>query len=217
MEKETKGILVVKFGGSSASSPDLKRWVAAIEQARGPLVVVPGGGPFADTVRMYQRQIAYDDDAAHEMAILAMEQFGCALVSLGQRMVKARDIAAIHRAIEAGKIPVWMPRDLALGAPELAHDWTVTSDSLSAWLAARLPQARLCLFKQIDVPLEATVEALVGAHIVDESFGKHLNAGTRVYVAGPADMSAAGVRLADGDIPGRLLALRRPVPELAAP
>ena len=83
MEKETTGILVVKFGGSSASSPDLKRWVAAIEKARGPLVVVPGGGPFADTVRLYQRQIAYDDDAAHEMAILAMEQFGCALVSLG--------------------------------------------------------------------------------------------------------------------------------------
>ncbi|MEX6506610.1 amino acid kinase [Jiella sp. M17.18] len=216
MAREVEGILVVKFGGSSVASPDLKRWVKAVEQAREPVVVVPGGGPFADTVRRYQRQIGYDDDAAHEMAILAMEQFGCALVSLGSRMVKARDIAAIHQAIGSGLIPVWMPRDTALGAPEIAHDWTVTSDSLAAWLAAQLPEARLCLFKQIDLPPEATLETLLGAHIVDESFGKHLRASTSVYVAGPADLPAAGPRLADGGVPGRLIAMHRALPEMAA-
>ncbi len=204
-----KDILVVKFGGSCATSSDLARWVAAIEQAGLPIVVVPGGGPFANAVRRYQPRMGYGDEAAHEMAIMAMEQCGCALASLGKRMVKATDEAAIMAALERGNIPVWMPRHLVLSAPEIAKDWSVTSDSLAAWLAGRLPGARLCLFKQIDLPENATIDALAGAQIVDESFTDLLHPSTQVYVAGPADLSLAGLRLAEGQIPGHPVMRRR--------
>ncbi len=204
-----KDILVVKIGGSCAASPDLVRWVAAIEQARLPIVVVPGGGPFANAVRRYQPRMGFGDEAAHEMAILAMEQFGCALVGLGRRMVKAADEAAIMAALERGDIPVWMPRQLVLSAPEIPKNWSVTSDSLAAWLAGRLPGARLCLFKQIDLPENATIDALAGAQIVDECFTELLDPATDVYVAGPADLSLAGVRLAEGEIPGHPVMRRR--------
>ncbi|MBO0903485.1 amino acid kinase [Jiella sonneratiae] len=201
-----KQLLVVKLGGSSATSPDLARWVRALEQARLPMVVVPGGGPFANTVRRYQSKLGFDDRAAHEMAILGMEQFGLALVSLSTRMVRARDRSEIDTAIEAGRIPVWLPRDVALTASDIAQDWTVTSDSLAAWLARRLSASDLCLIKQIDVPKGSDVEALVGAKIVDDMFGFHLAEAARVHVAGPGDLSAAGMRLAEGKVPGHLLA-----------
>ena len=81
-----KDMLVVKFGGSSISPPDLLGWVQAVEQSKRPLVLVPGGGPFASAVRKYQLQVGYADDAAHHMAILAMEQFGRAMISLGERL-----------------------------------------------------------------------------------------------------------------------------------
>ena len=34
------------------------------------MIVVPGGGPFADAVRASQAEIGFDDAAAHEMAML---------------------------------------------------------------------------------------------------------------------------------------------------
>lgn len=198
-------LLVVKLGGSSASSPDLYRWVKALEQAKIPMVVVPGGGPFANTVRRYQPKLGFDDRAAHEMAILGMEQFGLALISLSSRMVRARDREDIETAIEAGRIPVWLPRDVALTAPDIAQDWSVTSDSLAAWLARRLSARYLCLIKQLDVPEGADVEALVGAKIVDDTFAEYLGATSTVYVAGPGDVATAGLRLADGKVPGHPL------------
>lgn len=201
-----KQLLVVKLGGSSASSPDLLRWVRAIEQATVPLVVVPGGGPFANTVRRYQPKLGFDDRAAHEMAILGMEQFGLALISLSSRMVRARDREDIETAIEAGRIPVWLPRDVALTAPDIAQDWSVTSDSLAAWLARRLSARHLCLIKQLDVPEGSSVEALIGAQIVDENFGEHLGDTATVHVAGPGDLATAGLRLSDGKVPGNQLA-----------
>ncbi|WP_246217858.1 amino acid kinase family protein [Jiella pacifica] len=201
----SKQLLVVKLGGSSASSSDLSRWVRALDQASIPMVVVPGGGPFANTVRRYQPKLGFDDRAAHEMAILGMEQFGLALISLSTRMVSARNRGEIEAAIEAGDIPVWLPRDVALSAPEIAQDWSVTSDSLAAWLASRLTAKHLCLIKQIDVPEGADVEALIGAKIVDDGFADYLGPTSSVHVAGPGDLSSAGIRLAEGKVPGHVL------------
>ena len=195
--------LVIKFGGSSATCAAVAPWINAIERASNPIVVVPGGGPFADTVRKYQPRMGYDDEAAHEMAILGMEQFGTALISLGTRMVKATNEAEIEAALAKDQVPVWMPLDAVLADPVIDKDWTVTSDSLAAWLAARFGGIKLCLLKQIDVPENSTVDALVGAQIVDESFARLLHQDTRVFIAGPGDLAAAGKRFSEGGIPGR--------------
>ena len=195
-------VLVVKLGGSSAASPDFLRWIEAIEKATGPVIIVPGGGPFANTIRRYQSKMGYDDDAAHHMSILAMEQFGLALVSLGTRMVPAFSYEEIDSLLAEGRIPVWMPARTVLDVPEIARDWSVTSDSLSAWLAGRLPHAKLLLVKQIDVPQHSSLEAMAGAQIVDDSFMSMLQPGTIVYVAGPEDLALAGIRLAEGLVPG---------------
>lgn len=200
-------MLIVKFGGSSISPPDLVRWVRAIEQSSRPLVLVPGGGPFASTVRQYQAEVGYDDDAAHHMAILAVEQFGRAMVGLGEKLVPCATEAAIEKALEDGMVPVWMPAKLVLRAGEIGHDWSTTSDSLAAWLAGRFPGAALCLIKQIDLPEGRDLQAVAAAGVVDPSFVQLLHPATRVYVAGPSDLALAGKRLAAGIVPGREVAV----------
>ena len=75
-------LAIVKLGGSHATGPHLKDWLAAIAAEAGAIAIVPGGGPFADAVRTAQAAIGYDDRAAHAMALMAMAQFGCALQSL---------------------------------------------------------------------------------------------------------------------------------------
>ena len=78
------GLTVVKLGGSLAFSDALRPWLDALSQCARHVVVVPGGGPFADAVRAAQPRMGFDDRAAHHMALSAMEQYGRALVGLGR-------------------------------------------------------------------------------------------------------------------------------------
>src|SRR5712671_4273419 len=128
-----RDLTVIKLGGSHAFAPHLADWVEAIARFQGRIVVVPGGGPFADAVRAAQPKIGFDDDAAHRMALLAMEQYGCALASLNGRFILADSPAAIRHALDAACVPVWMPSRMALAAKDIPCSWEVTSDSLAAW------------------------------------------------------------------------------------
>ena len=47
---------VVKLGGSVASSPFLEDWLRTLAGGGGRLVVIPGGGPFAEAVRAHCEQ-----------------------------------------------------------------------------------------------------------------------------------------------------------------
>src|SRR5207302_4949844 len=100
----------------------------------GRVVVVPGGGPFADAVRAAQAKMGFDDGASHQMALLAMEQYGCALASLSAGWLPAASAAAIRRALDADKIPVWFPTRMVRRAPDVPCSWDVTSDSLARGL-----------------------------------------------------------------------------------
>jgi aspartokinase-like uncharacterized kinase len=145
-------LTVVKVGGGVGDDAlrPLCATLAALG-ARHELLVVPGGGRFADAVREADRRIGLSDAAAHRMAILGMEQFGLVLRDLGAPQVV-------------------MPASLALDA--LPESWQVTSDSIAAWVAADAGAGRLVLVKAADSPLgaELTVAELAALRpaIVDE-------------------------------------------------
>src|SRR5437763_974004 len=98
-----RDLTVIKLGGSHAFAPHLAHWLDAIGHCAGRIVVVPGGGPFADAVRDAQPRMGFDDSAAHRMALLAMEQYGCALASLKTCFALAETRAEIGRALDAGQ------------------------------------------------------------------------------------------------------------------
>ncbi len=76
--------IVVKLGGSVVRSGELPAWLDAIAGAQVPIVVVPGGGALADEVRACQSQLGFGDQAAHRMALLAMDQLAWAVAGLRQ-------------------------------------------------------------------------------------------------------------------------------------
>ena len=198
---------VVKLGGSHAFSEHRAGWVAAIAGCAGDVVVVPGGGPFADAVREAQPKIGFDDDAAHHMALLAMEQYGCALASLNGAFVCADSADAMLRALDARQVPVWMPSRMALAAADIPASWDLTSDSLAAWLAGRLGARQLLLVKHVCLSGTAVpLPGLITRGIVDKAFAEFLQAANvPAAVLGPADHtllaeiikrgSAAGTRI----------------------
>src|SRR5579884_41994 len=135
------GPVVVKFGGSFARSVHLRHWVKAFAACAGRIVLVPGGGPFADAVRSAQSEMGFDNRAAHHMALLAMEQFGRALASLDGTLAAAESTDGIHRELAAEHVPVWMPTRMVLNAADLAASWDVTSDTWRLGLLPRLARA----------------------------------------------------------------------------
>ncbi|MFS8038082.1 aspartate kinase [Xanthobacter sp. AM11] len=144
---------IVKIGGSLTRDAPPRELLGRLAQARG-IVVVPGGGALADTVRDVQPQWHLPDSAAHRMAILAMEQMAHAFAALAPALVPAATPPALAAAAATGAA-LWLPAAMTLGHPGIPESWNVTSDSLSAWLAAEMNAARLVLVKAPGLALPA--------------------------------------------------------------
>ena len=199
-------LAIVKFGGSHIGGPHIKPWLSAIANKAGAIVIVPGGGPFAEVVRSAQASLGYDDGAAHRMALMAMAQFGRALENLNPALRLAASRSAMWRALKDGKVPVWSPEAMSTAAA-LPETWALTSDSLSAWLAGELGARNLLLVKHSRHEGAAVdVRRLVAEGVVDSLFPRYLKeSGVRAWLAAPAESA----RLAEG--------LRRPIfPEILA-
>lgn len=163
---------VVKLGGSLQSFAGLRNWVELIAEAGGGrIVLVPGGGQFADAVREAQHTAGFDNRTAHDMALLAMEQYGLMLSGMAPNLVPVQSERQIRTVLEQGRVPVWMPHALASGSADITPDWTFTSDSLSLWLARRMEAEALLLIKSVAVPWPAAgLEALTAAEMIDRAF-----------------------------------------------
>jgi aspartokinase-like uncharacterized kinase len=201
--------LVVKLGGSLAGSRDLTAWLAVLDRFSGPLILVPGGGAFADTVRAMQAKMRLDDAAAHHMALLAMEQYGIALAALWPRLSCVATPAAIRSALRKNEVACWAPAYMARDA-DLPKSWEVTSDTLSAWLAKELGIKKLLLIKSADTGsrLHIGVAELVKAGTIDALFPRFAVAsGADVFIAGPNWLASAGTLLAQGQVPGNRIRL----------
>ena len=190
--------LVVKLGGSLSNSDQLPVWLEAIRQGAGRVVLVPGGGPFADQVRHAQARWGFDDSTAHRLALLAMEQFGYLLAGLCDALEPVADRASLESVRRRGAVPVWLPTDMVLATPEIAHSWDVTSDSLAAWLAGRLGRADLVLVKSAALPAgPADAATLSAGGFVDPAFPASLaRAASRAWCFGPRQQEQFGALLA---------------------
>lgn len=162
---------IVKLGGSLHDSPSLRAWLKAIPATKAPVVIVPGGGPFADAVRVAQKQLKFSDSAAHRMAVLAMEQYGLAMVSLAEGLQPAGTKRSITACLRGGRTPVWMPTAMVLGRRDIPESWEITSDSLALWLAQRLHARGLLLVKAARLPVgPCSASDLSRKGIIDAAF-----------------------------------------------
>jgi 5-(aminomethyl)-3-furanmethanol phosphate kinase len=202
-------LTVVKVGGGlvrEAGDGALRALCMRIGEAgaRHPLLVVPGGGPFADIVRDYDRRLGLRPRTAHWMAILAMDQFGWALADLVPGAVCSADLDAAPD----GVVSVLLPTALLRERDPLPESWAVTADSIAAWVAGAAGAERLVLVKPVAglyrswPPTGAPI-----ARLTFDELAALESAGVDGHL--PAALRAAGVEtwLIDGRQPGRLAEL----------
>jgi 5-(aminomethyl)-3-furanmethanol phosphate kinase len=144
-------LTVVKVGGGlerAAGAAALRALCAQIAEAgaRHALLVVPGGAQFADAVRAHDRRLGLRPATAHRMAILAMDQFGWALSDLIPGAARATDLVPMG---DRG-VSVLLPARLLAEREPLPASWTVTSDSIAAWVAGAAGAERLVLVKPVE-------------------------------------------------------------------
>ena len=143
---------VLKVGGSLGRSESLAVLCKEISRLgkRIGLLVVPGGGEFADQVRSYYRRYHLSETAAHRMALMAMDQYGCLLGDLIPDSVLVADLLSARVIAARGQVPILLPASLIIQADPLPHSWQVTSDSIAAWVAGLAQIPRLILLKDVD-------------------------------------------------------------------
>ena len=166
---------VVKLGGSLTEQPPeaspLRDWLSMLAQAgAGRVVIVPGGGRFADAVRQAQAQWRFDDLAAHNMAVLAMAQTAHLLCGLNPALQRCDREAELSAVLQQGAVAVWSPIELQRDRADEDTTWDATSDSIALGLALRRRATRLVVVKSCAVDLSASLEQLSAGGIVDRGF-----------------------------------------------
>ncbi len=164
-------MIVIKLGGSLASANTLLHCLNRIEQQyQGrAVVIVPGGGAFADQVRIAQQHWQFDDYHAHAMALLAMQQMAWLIQGLKPDFVIADSVHAILQQREQ-KIIIWSPDLDELNQAGIPASWDITSDSLAAWLAKMLLADELILIKSAVIDTELSLAELSTHGIIDKGF-----------------------------------------------
>ena len=115
------------------------------------MVVVPGGGPFADAVREFERRYGLSADAGHWMALLAMDQYAHVLGGADPRTPSWwRTPGGIGAALGRGRLAILAPYRWLRSADVLPHGWEASSDSVAAFVAGALDASRLVLVKPAD-------------------------------------------------------------------
>jgi len=140
---------VVKVGGGLLRDEGLEGLRRACAEAteiaaHRPVLVVPGGGPFADAVRAVDEQVGLDDATAHALALRAMDQLGVLL----RRLLPAAELLA--ELVEPRGLALLQAAPAFAGRPDVPESWTVTSDSLAVLAAAAIGADEAVLLKSVD-------------------------------------------------------------------
>jgi aspartokinase-like uncharacterized kinase len=197
---------VVKVGGSLGRrrgrlEPILRGLAGAGRRRR--LLVVPGGGLYADLVRSELKRLDLDESGAHRMALLGMDLYGLSLAQLCRGARPVRTLDAARRVAERGGVPILLAAALVEKAKRLERSFRLTSDSIAAWVARRSGAARLVLLKCADLPEPRPLSrrdagSLAARGIVDPLFPSHLPRRSETWVIDARRAGGLATALGDG-------------------
>ena len=200
--------IVVKVGGGllrAEGMEGLRRGCAEVTAlaAAQPVLVVPGGGPFADAVRAVDAQVRLADGIAHELALRAMDQLGVLLAPL---LPEAEPLAEL---VAPRSIGLLLAAPAFAGRPEIPESWAVTSDSLAVLAAGAIGAKEAVLLRPaagVPAPgLRLTAAELKNSQDTGDGRAVDLylpeavhRTGVTVIVRTPGSGSASGTRITRG-------------------
>ncbi|NHJ04606.1 MAG: hypothetical protein EAX90_07270 [Candidatus Heimdallarchaeota archaeon] len=147
---------LIKFGGSlsekgtSEQLMQLGKTLNKIYFTNQKFVILPGGGEFAEKIRMSQKRLQFSDETAHWMAIKAMEIHALLLQDFIPNSIVIEINALENLDILNEKIPILKVMDFMRNHSKLEHNWNVTSDAIAIDFAYYLGLKRIIFLKDVD-------------------------------------------------------------------
>ena len=167
---------VLKVGGSLAENPTsltkLCRKLSDLAKDNR-IVIVPGGGEFADTVRKLDKTYGLSDVVAHKMAIVAMDQYGLFLSDITPNSYVSHSLEEISNPV-SDKVPIFLPSQLMFCEDPLENSWDVTSDTIAAYIADKLHAKKLVLVTDVDGVFSEDPKQNVDTKLIEELSAKEL-------------------------------------------
>ena len=161
---------VLKVGGSLAENPasltKLCRKLSVLAKEYR-IVIVPGGGEFADTVRKLDKTCGLSDAVAHKMAIVGMDQYGLFLSDITPNSYISHFLEEISNPVK-DKVPIFLPTQFMFREDPLENSWDVTSDTIAAYIADKLHAKKLVLVTDVDGVFSEDPKKTKGAKLVEE-------------------------------------------------
>jgi aspartokinase-like uncharacterized kinase len=103
---------VLKVGGSLIEHPaELKALCETLSllAKKYRVLVVPGGGVFADAVRRVYGEWRLTETTAHRMAVLAMDQYGLFLSDITPNSQVCYSLGRCKKSVGNGLLPILLP------------------------------------------------------------------------------------------------------------
>jgi aspartokinase-like uncharacterized kinase len=172
----SRPIVVVKVGGSLLDWPELPSKLAEfLETRRGDrLVLVVGGGRFADVLRDLDALHQFGEIRSHALALRALDLTAHLLASLLPGTAVIEDVQHLSETWANSIVPILAPRRF-LEADDRSPDplpqaWTTTTDAIAARLAMRLNAKELVLLKSVTIPTGMDLRKAASLGLVDPEF-----------------------------------------------
>ena len=133
-------------------------------------IVVPGGGEFADQIRVSQKYFNFSDEIAHKMALLAMSQYGYFLTGINKSIKIIKNINDIYKIKNKGSF-LWLPGNSLEHKIGLPQTWDFTADSIALWLATCLKADKLIMVKSKEIFFDqSNIDLHISKNDIDKGF-----------------------------------------------
>jgi len=112
------------------------------------IILIPGGGSYANFIRKIDEELKLGDDLAHWMAVYSMNYNG---IELNRKYPKLECIEELNTFQDAQKMfCIFLPYNYLRNHDTLPHSWDVTSDSIALYVANELNLNQCFLIKNVE-------------------------------------------------------------------
>ncbi|MFX0039293.1 MAG: hypothetical protein ACFFAB_08165 [Candidatus Heimdallarchaeota archaeon] len=147
-------IAVFKIGGKILEElDDLRSTISQLEQLYSEnlinkIILIPGGGSFANFIRKIYSELKFTEEIAHWMGIISMNYNGLEL----SKKFPNLQITESYEQIKEKKstLCIFLPYEFIKENDKLPHSWDVTSDSIALFIAKELELNECFLIKDVD-------------------------------------------------------------------
>jgi aspartokinase-like uncharacterized kinase len=112
------------------------------------ILLIPGGGSYANFIRTVDEELKLGDGLAHWMAVYSMNYNG---IELNRKYPKLECIEELKPFQDAQKMfCIFLPYNYLRNHDTLPHSWDVTSDSIALYVANELNLNQCFLIKDVE-------------------------------------------------------------------